>query len=132
MIEGDLAAEDAENYESVLMDAFSNLDPSVVEQWFGAHLKTHAESNIVNFEKEEDDESADLKESRPDRVVYNAETNTYVVVDYKTGKFSESRFDGHSQQVADYMKLISEISPLAGVEGYVWYVCENKVKPVSL
>lgn len=131
-LEGDIKSDDAEKFEKEMLASFSHLDPQTIESWFGSHLKTYAESGIVLLESDEEGDGEDLVESRPDRVVYDAKNDVYTVVDYKTGTLTDTHFAHHSKQVANYMALVSKISPSSKVEGYVWYVCENQVKLVSL
>ena len=60
---------------------------------------------------------------RPDRVISNG-TET-IVIDYKTGQET----DGHKGQVRQYVNLLREMG-MPQVQGFLWYIKDNKVKPV--
>ena len=60
---------------------------------------------------------------RPDRIVIDGKRAT--VVDYKFGAERKS----HHRQVARYMRFVQEMGYTT--EGYLWYVMQDKVVPVT-
>ena len=62
---------------------------------------------------------------RPDRVIIKGKQVT--VIDYK---FGQKQLRTHQQQVQEYLQLIRKMG-YPRVEGYLWYVELNKIKPVN-
>lgn len=90
------------------------------EEWFGGNYKIYNEYNILT------EEEGKIVEYRPDRVMeYD---DKVVVVDYKFGKENKK----HKTQVTNYMNHLNSIFPSKRIEGYLWYVDNNKVEPVSM
>lgn len=122
-LEGVLNAGQEEEFEKMAVGYFLNLSADHRKDWFGLGKKVYNESNIILYG---DWTSEKMEEKRPDRLVYDAETNTYTVIDYKTGKSSSS----HVEQVRQYMQLVSQLRPGSNVKGYLWYLNNNKVNEV--
>ena len=62
---------------------------------------------------------------RPDRIMLDPSSGTAIIVDYKFG--SSERCKQHQRQVRDYMELLLATGRCSSVEGYVWYVNENRI-----
>ena len=100
----------------LLQRALSNKQ---VKEWFSPKWKLHNECSILYHNKE-----GELKDMRPDRVMTNGERT--IVVDYKFGK----PWTGHKEQVEKYIEQLQNMGHNQ-VEGFLWYVGENKVVPVK-
>lgn len=92
-----------------------NLDEQYVSGWFGEHLTVWNECPIMVYTGDE------LDVQRPDRLVYDPASNTYIVVDFKTG----GRSSDHQNQVRDYMNLVAKMRPDSTIKGYLWYIFEE-------
>lgn len=113
--------------EGVLKDrAFTNeindmidrlMTNPTVRAWFDPSWHVMNECNIITLEK------GIAVSKRPDRVIYNG-TET-IVIDYKTGQEIEE----HKSQVRQYVTLLREMG-MPNVQGFLWYLKDNKVKPV--
>lgn len=121
-----------------VVDKFSRegqiLDPDMVEPlrqrlhhalhlptlaaWFDGSWQLYRESSILQRDRD-----GHLICRRPDRVMVR--NGIVVVVDYK---FGEQRPE-HALQVSSYCRLMREMG-YQDVQGYVWYVLEDKVEPV--
>ena len=99
----------------LLQQALSN---KTVMEWFSPKWKLHNECTILYH-----NDKGELKEMRPDRVMTNGKRT--IVVDFKFGK----RWTDHKDQVKKYIKQL-QLMGHTDVEGYLWYVGENKVVPV--
>ena len=99
----------------LLQQALSN---KKVMEWFSPKWKLHNECTILYH-----NDKGELKEMRPDRVMTNGKRT--IVVDFKFGK----RWTDHKDQVKKYIKQL-QLMGHTDVEGYLWYVGENKVVPV--
>ncbi len=131
VLEGVLPNDDADVFVEKAVSYFSNLSseyPDLFHDWFGDHLKVLNESNIILYDEWT---SKKLEEKRPDRLVYDAKTNTFTVIDYKTGNYSPEAHKCHVEQVRTYMRLVSQLCPNANVKGFVWYLSSCKVKSVD-
>lgn len=90
-----------------------------VERWFAKDIKVFNECSIILANPE----TGLTMQKRPDRVVFDGETVT--VIDFKFGTEKEE----HKHQVGYYMKLLRQMG-YKTVEGYLWYVYQNKIKEV--
>ena len=52
-----------------------------------------------------------------------------IVIDYKTGD-SQTIYSKYKEQVKEYIDLLKRAG-YENVKGYLWYVMDNKVVPVS-
>jgi ATP-dependent exoDNAse (exonuclease V) beta subunit len=86
--------------------------------WFNNSYKTYSEYSILT------EEEGQVVCKRPDRVLFSEKSA--IVVDYKFGKAHRE----HHEQVKQYMDLLEKMN-YPNVEGYLWYVEERKVCPVS-
>lgn len=84
--------------------------------WYAPSNTIYNECNILIM-----DEDGSIKQKRPDHMVYSANTNTYTIVDYKTGVFNNE----HNQQVKEYMNIVKQMHPNSKVKGYLWYMLDN-------
>jgi ATP-dependent exoDNAse (exonuclease V) beta subunit len=91
-----------------------------VNRWFSADAEVFNECTIIST----DPETGAARELRPDRVVKTGDTMT--VIDFKFGKPNER----YKSQVRTYMNLLTDMG-YAHVEGYLWYIYNNKVEPVA-
>jgi ATP-dependent exoDNAse (exonuclease V) beta subunit len=90
-----------------------------VAEWFRPDVKLFNECSIIYR-----DETGTLQNKRPDRVIQYKDKMT--VVDFKFGKERKQ----YASQVKKYMSLLQEMGYL-NVEGYLWYVAENKVELIN-
>ena len=105
-----------EELRHLLQRALSN---KKVMEWFSPKWKLHNECTILYH-----NEKGELKEMRPDRVMTLGDKT--IVVDFKFGK----PWNGHKGQVERYIEQLQKMGHNK-VEGYLWYVGENKVVPVK-
>lgn len=103
-----------EHIATLLRQAFSN---EQARDWFDSRWLTINEQNILY-------KAADgqLHYLRPDRVITDG-TRT-LVIDYKTGQPNPH----HAQQVQEYKDKLLQMG-YTHVEGYLWYVRENRIIP---
>ncbi len=89
--------------------------------WFDGSWTLFRECSILTRQPQ----SKQVEVRRPDRVMTrNGQT---VVIDFKFGR----PYPEHTTQVAAYMQLLNRMGH-SHVSGYVWYVYENRILPVSL
>ncbi|MCD8302295.1 MAG: UvrD-helicase domain-containing protein [Prevotellaceae bacterium] len=107
--------------EGALVQAMAEagLQNEQVSDWFSPGYQLFTECPILSL-----DDEARLVERRPDRVMVGR--GKVIVVDFKFGK---PRPEYHAQ-VAEYVALLSAMHPSAEVEGYLWYVYDNKIESV--
>lgn len=127
-LEGVLNREQTVDFEKQALTYFSQLDGAYLKEWFSPQLKVYNEDSIILYSEWT---SKKLEEKRPDRLVYDENTNTFTIVDYKTGHYSAALLKKHSEQVRTYMNLALQLRPGAKVRGYVWYLTANKVEKVE-
>lgn len=96
---------------SIITERFNN---PTIKDWFSDHWTIFNECSIVTPDGEQ----------RPDRVMTDGKRT--IVVDYKFGQPSQS----HHAQVHSYMQLMQDMG-MPGVEGYIWYIKENKIVKVE-
>ena len=89
--------------------------------WFSGQYKVLNECTILAHNA-----NAEAEQRRCDRVMLNEETQTAIVVDYKTGVAR----DEHTQQMREYMDLLRGMG-YRTVEGYLWYLNEHNVLSVT-
>ncbi len=87
--------------------------------WFSGRYTLFNECTILYR-----DEQGIVHRMRPDRVMTDGER--FIVVDFK---FARER-DKHHEQVRDYIKELRHMGH-TNVEGYLWYVYENRIQPVN-
>ncbi len=90
-----------------------------VAEWFRPGVKLFNECSIVYH-----DEMGVLQDKRPDRVVLHE--NKITVIDFKFGKEQKK----HIYQVKEYMELLQKMG-YSNIEGYLWYVENNRIEKVS-
>ena len=88
--------------------------------WFSGRYELFNECTILY----RNDENI-VKRTRPDRVMTDGER--FIVVDFKFAREDEE----HHRQVKNYMARLHDMGH-ANVEGYLWYVYENRIKPITL
>ncbi|MFR9503157.1 MAG: UvrD-helicase domain-containing protein [Rikenellaceae bacterium] len=90
------------------------LSTSPIKEWFEEQWdEIHNEHDIIT------PRSSSFK--RPDRVMIK--DGRAIVVDYKFGVREQ---DHHKKQVAEYMRLLGEMG-YQKVDGYIWYIKNNKI-----
>ena len=87
-------------------------------EWFSGKYELFNECTIIHPDKD-----GKAQAMRPDRVMKC--DNRTIVVDFKFARPNKE----HERQVQQYMTLIHAMGN-HNVEGYVWYVYENKILPV--
>jgi ATP-dependent exoDNAse (exonuclease V) beta subunit len=96
------------------------LQRSEAAEWFRPGIKLFNECSIIYR-----DEMGILQNRRPDRVILDEKKMT--VIDFKFGKERKQ----YISQIKEYMSLLWEMG-YSPVEGYLWYVEENKIKKVMI
>lgn len=86
--------------------------------WFSGRYKLFNECTILYR-----DEDGTVNRMRPDRVM--TDDNRFIIVDFKFGR----PHDNHKKQVEGYMEQL-HLMGHSNVEGYLWYVYENKIQPI--
>lgn len=111
-MEGLLREEDAGKIEELIISKISRPE---VSGWFSDKNRVIKERDII-FEG---------NTYRPDRVIIN--DHATIVIDYKFGDVEDNRY---VRQVKRYMDLLSQLK-YTGIEGFVWYVMQDKKLKVS-
>ncbi|MCM1349297.1 MAG: UvrD-helicase domain-containing protein [Firmicutes bacterium] len=108
-----IPAEEADEIETELR---AQLSTKQAAQWFSNYTRVATERPII---------LPDNSNRRPDRVVWTADG--YVdVIDYKFGERNKSHF----AQVKHYMHLLKQME-CENIRGFLWYVDNNKIIPVT-
>ena len=92
-----------------------SLENPIIKEWFEPFWEVKAENDIIIPSSE-----GRFVSCRPDRVLISGDRA--VVIDYKFG-MSKS---GHLKQIGGYVGVLHDMG-YVNVEGYVWYVLENKI-----
>jgi hypothetical protein len=87
-------------------------------EWFSGKYQLYNECTILYSDAE-----GKVKSIRPDRVMSDGER--MIVVDFKFARPNQK----HEEQVQNYMEQLRLMGNNL-VEGYLWYVYENKILPV--
>ena len=93
---------------------------SQAADWFSGRYQLFNECTILYR-----NDDGTVSRMRPDRVMTDG--NRYIIVDFKFAHES----DKHHEQVNGYMKQLRHMGH-ANIEGYLWYVYENRIQPVML
>ena len=101
--------------------ALRGLRNKMVKDWFSGHYQLFNECSILLPDPEN---PSKLLRRRPDRVMIDEER--IIVVDFKFGKAN----DEYHRQVAEYINVLQSMYPTKQVEGWLWYVYNNKVEEV--
>jgi len=109
--------------DEITRDRLSNLikkrlEDKRVSVWFSERWNLFNECTILLT-----DESGDVIERRPDRVITDG-TETHVI-DFKFGSPKPEYHD----QVSEYMQLLKQMD-MPNVRGWLWYVYSNKIEEV--
>lgn len=115
MLEGII--EDSKQHKRIKDLVERALSNPKVEEWFNGTYRLYNECTILSRKKKE--------ARRPDRVMIKG--NEAVVIDYKFGRV----IDKYEEQVKQYMELLAEMG-YSNIKGYLWYVYQNDIKPVTL
>ncbi len=110
------SSEQLEELRALLRKAFGHTQ---VQEWFDAKWLLYNECAILSK-----DEQGNMQTRRPDRVMVGKERT--VVVDFKFGN-PDIRYE---EQVGEYIRLLRGMS-YPQVEGYIWYVFDNKIIEVK-
>jgi len=114
--EGLATTSEANDYQLFVEKALSN---PAVSNWFTDKNKLFNECSILY-----PDRNGNLQLRRPDRVIQSLEGMQ--VVDFKFGKPSGK----YRKQVFEYMLLLKNMG-YSNVEGFLWYVDEEKIERIS-
>ena len=87
-------------------------------EWFSGKYQLYNECTIIHS-----DDKGLAHPIRPDRVMSDGER--MIVVDFKFARPKQK----HEEQVQNYMEQLCLMGH-SQVEGYLWYVYENKIVPV--
>ena len=91
-----------------------------VADWFSDRWQVYNECTILSF----DEETHEVVEHRPDRVLTNGQK--MVIIDFKFGTPKPQ----YQQQVRQYMDLVTSMGE-KNVKGFLWYVYTNKIEEVK-
>jgi hypothetical protein len=91
-----------------------------IANWFSDKWTLFNECSILFV----DPKTGEVHDKRPDRVMTNGKET--IVVDFKFGKASSD----YHEQVREYMQLLRQMGH-THVEGYLWYVYQNKIEKVK-
>ena len=91
-----------------------------VAHWFDGSCRLFKECNILLGRTDE----GVVRTCRPDRVMQH--DDTFTVVDFKFARPAEA----HQEQVRGYCQAL-RLMGHEQVQGYLWYLYENKVVPVE-
>lgn len=97
------------------------LEDCQIANWFLPEMKVFNECSILFY----DTEIGQVRERRPDRVIYN--DNEITVIDFKTGR----ELARHQQQVREYMSLLHDMG-YKNISGYLWYIQQHNIVKVEL
>ncbi|MFC2096986.1 UvrD-helicase domain-containing protein [Bacteroidota bacterium] len=114
VFEGKLNNDEGRKLGNQINEAMKN---PLISSWFDPKWKVKTESSIL---------VPGGTEYRPDRVLINKKH--LVIVDYK---FTIKQAESHKKQVKNYMKYMLDMG-FEKVEGYLWYVDQNKVEELIL
>lgn len=92
-----------------------------VAKWFDNSYRIISENDILLPRTLQTDRH---RTERPDRVMMNGDET--IVLDYKFGKQQSAHF----AQVKEYAYLLQQMGR-SNVKGYLWYVFENRIVPVT-
>lgn len=106
----------AERVSKLVHNALKN---PIAKDWFSGDWEVINECAILKKTPD------GMKQLRPDRVMVKG--NNAMVVDFKFGNQKPE----HIQQVQGYMRTLKEMG-YNTVEGCLWYVYKNQIKPVTL
>lgn len=101
----------------------NGMKDAIVKDWFEGNYHVYNECTIID----PDPNTAAPVEHRPDRVMVSHDGKQVIVVDYK---FGTAKTD-YKTQVRTYMRLLQNIYPDAEIRGYLWYIYNNNVEPVT-
>ena len=93
----------------------AHIEASGVQAWFDGSYNLFNEASIIYRD------GGVLQTRRPDRVMIRPDGSA-IIVDFKFGREREE----HLRQVQEYMDLLRKMG-YARVEGYIWYVYNNKI-----
>ena len=105
---------DAEEREEIALIVDEALRQPEVSEWFSGRYELFNECTILTMEE------GIVVQKRPDRVMRSADKT--IVVDFKFGE----PVNKHQRQVGAYMSLLRKMG-FENVEGYLWYVTQQKI-----
>lgn len=115
-VRGLITREEIEHYYSLLENAIE----SVADRgWFDGSMRVMTERPLLK--------KGEIMR-RPDRVMADS-SGRLIVIDYKFG--SSNKKPMHIRQVSNYMKKLKEYSDCNEIEGYVWYIAEDKIEEIK-
>lgn len=102
-----------------------------VSDWFSGRYRVMNEQTIVVPTPIEE---LDTLMPRPDRVMVG--DDKVVVVDYKFTRFASirqrpSQHEKYQRQVRAYMQVLGQLYPGKSVEGYLWFLKDNQIEPIT-
>ncbi len=105
------------SYQSkkLVKDIYKLIEDDKKRDWFSDEWQTVNERDII---------LKDGKVYRPDRVILKE--GKAIVIDYKTGKEQK---EAYNRQIKTYVKALNEIG-YRDIEGYIWYLKDNKIEKV--
>lgn len=109
---------DAEQAESLNTKISNILMDSRVKEWFSEQWDSVKCENAIIY-------GGEIR--RPDRVMISGDRA--VVVDYK---FGDKRSSVYRKQIAEYMRLLSNMGKYNRIEGYVWYISLGEIESIEL
>ena len=107
----------AAEWEEMLGMAISGEE---TREWFGEQWRVLNERDII---------FPGLRNRRPDRIMISRDGKRAVVVDYKFGVVPTGK--SHIKQVEQYLAGLREVTGIRRLQGYIWYVLQNRIVPVA-
>lgn len=115
LMQGRLTKEQHDELRSFMCQIRNN---DIIAQWFDPANRAFAECDILNPEAK----IRDRRDLRPDRIVMK--DDQIMVIDYKFGGESKK----YKYQVKNYVELLKRMYPTHKVNGYLWYVRDEKIE----
>ena len=117
--EGIISKDKMEYYASTIREKIE----SVPSEWFDRKAKVVNERAIL-MKKKDSNGKINIENKRPDRIVMV--NDKVIIIDYKFGEENK----GYKDQVNEYVDLIKKMG-YKNVEGYLWYVEQDKIENVK-
>lgn len=122
MGEEGLTGEGETSPKSLLEMLRERVESEKARDWFAPRWRLFNECTILSI----DATTGEVVKKRPDRAMYDPETNEMIIVDFKFGKHR----DEYHKQVGEYMTLVRNMG-YENVKGYLWFVYTNEIEEVK-
>lgn len=110
--------------ESALRNFVSSIfENETVATWFSGKYTSLNEMEIFDVRKN--------KVCRPDRILFNPDDNSIIVIDYKFGEKTPVLHKKYERQVAEYMNIIKGMG-YRSIKGYILYAKDLSISEITL